>query len=137
METKPRLTVLAMIFCEMVINDLKTRNRSFISSFNRINVSKVPCVFPKFSLFSMVTGGIGNYSLKVECVSPQNQKILELSAGISFQKQESIVELDFELRGINFPEYGDYKFNLYSDDDILMSRYLAVAALKEEKQEKK
>jgi len=84
----------------------------------------------------MVTGGIGNYSFKVDCVSPQNQKMLEVSATISFEKQEGIVELDFEFMGINFPEYGNYKFTLYTDDDILMSRYLAVAALKEEKQEK-
>ena len=132
METKPRLTLLAMIFCEMVINDLKTGNRSLISSFNRINAPNVPCVYPKFNVFFMVTGGIGNYSFKVDCVSGQNQKIFELDTSVSFEKQEAISELDVEIRGINFPEYGDYKFTLYSDDDILMSRYLTVAPLKEE-----
>ena len=136
METKPRPTALAMIFCEMVVNDLKTGNRSLISSFNRINVPKVPCVFPKFSVFFMVTGGIGKYSFKVDCVSGQNTKMFELGASLGLEKQEAIAELDFEIRGINFPEYGNYKFTLYSDDDILMSRYLTVASPKEEKQEK-
>lgn len=135
MENQPKPIPLAMIFCEMVINDLKTGNRSLISSFNRINSDKIPCVYPKFNIFLMLTGGVGDYSIKIDCVSDKAQKIVELSAPIRFGEQNQIIELDFELRGVNFPDYGRYGFNFYLNNEVLISRYMEISPIEQKKEE--
>jgi hypothetical protein len=98
--------------------------------FNNINSGIIPCLHPQMDVFLIMTEGIGDYEGVLRCVSDEEpQPVMEMKGPIVFKDPYQIVELNFELRNIRFPRYGEYRFEFLCNNELLISRKFKVSAL--------
>ena len=125
MVSKPKPIPLAMIICDMVIEDKKTGKKSLIGIFDNINAPTAPCTHPRLNVFVSLTEGIGQYVGKLRCVkSDTNAVIFEGKGEMSFKDRHQRLEFNFELCNLSFPEFGEYRFDLFCDDQPIIGRKL-------------
>lgn len=128
MHNKPKPIVLGMIICDTVIEDKLTNKKTLIGLFNRINSPKTPCVHPCVNVFLCLTEGIGEYDGKLRCINVTTDKpILEIGGKINFKDIKEVIELNFELQGIMFPSFGEYRFEFFCNGDPLISRRFVIS----------
>lgn len=127
MTNKPKLIALAMIVCDMVIDDRKTGKKSLIGMFNNITAAKVPSIHPRLNVFISLTEGNGEYAGKLRCsYVNENKPVAEIGGPISFKNPQQIIEFNFELRGLPLIKYGNYRFDFLCNDELLISRKFTV-----------
>lgn len=125
MKNKP--VPLAMIICDTIIDDRDTNKKSLIGVFNNISSSQFPCRHYKMNIFVSLTDGRGKVAGKLKCVKKDtNKNILELGGPIEFPNGNAVVEFNFEIMGIVFPEPGIYTFDFFCDNEPIISRNFIV-----------
>lgn len=134
MAQKPRPLPLAMLICDSIIDDRKTGKKSIIGMFNNINSDKVPCVHHRLNVFLSLTEGIGEYDGKLRCVSVADEKtVFQMEAPLRFQNPHQVLDFNFELNGLKFPEYGEYRFEFLCGEIPVISRKFTVSKTPGEK----
>ena len=131
MANKPIPLPLAMVICDTVIEDKKTGKKSLIGIFNNINVKKVPCVHPGLNVFISLTEGNGDYIAKLKCIyADKDEAIVELKGSIKFVNPHQITEFNFEISGLKLPEYGNYRFEFFCNEQLVISRKFKLSPIK-------
>ncbi len=124
---RPKLIPLAMVVCDSVIQDVKTKKKSLIGIFSQINAVKTPVRHPQLSVFVILTEGNGRYDCELRCVSDRsNQLMMKANGSIEFNNPQQILELVFDLNGPVFPEFGPYRFEFLAEGEPVISRRLSV-----------
>lgn len=124
---KPKPLYLSMVICDTVIDDRATNKKTLVGLFNNIWASSCPCVHPRLNVFITLTDGRGAYQSKLKCVNEEtNKEILQLEGPITFLSGEHIIEFNFELINVNFPSFGNYRFEFWCDNDNLINRRFTV-----------
>ena len=118
--TLPSPRLVALLLCNTVIEDIRTRNKSFIGCFNAITVSKVPFRMPLLSLVVALTECRGEQEVLVTiCCDDGNEKVekpFELNATLQSDNPLGVVELIFELHGFPINKIGKYTIRVTSKD---------------------
>ncbi|MBX3470083.1 MAG: hypothetical protein M9894_15245 [Planctomycetes bacterium] len=130
---------LALVLCDAVIEDVRSRNKSLINMFNGILSSTVPVRHDKMCAFAAFTGGRGPVPIALRlCYDPEYENdLLRLGGVVDFpaDNPQAVVDLVFEIRGFVFPHFGQYTFEVICDDVPIMARRFTIsktaAALKE------
>ncbi len=127
---KPKPIVLSMLICDEVIEDRETSKKSLIGLFNNIHSEKIPCVHPRICVFSTLTDGKGDCNVALKFVKQDDEnQLLSFEAPIKFFDPKQVVELKFEICGLVLPEFGDYRFDLYYEQELLISRKFMVSPI--------
>lgn len=133
MTTKPTLISLSMVICDTVIDDRRTGKKSLMGLFNNITASLVPCVHSRLNVFISLTEGNGDYIAKLRCLKVGDEKeIFFMEGPIKFQDPRQILEFNFEILGITFPDYGDYRFEFLCNDVPMIARKFKVSPNEQE-----
>jgi len=120
---KVPLQCLSLLICENVIEDIRTRKKSFIHSFNSIYADTMPARWDKICVVCSVTEVRKNTDLSLSLRQDNNQKILfEASSTISSCSPLVVVDLVFTFRNIVFEEYGNYSIEISSEGIYIASR---------------
>lgn len=124
----PSPTALAFIICDSVIEDKATNKKSLIGLFNSIATKTFPCIHSVIHVFVGLTGGHGEYQGDLSCVKDNDEsiKVLSLSGPIKFNDPLAVVEINFEIRGVHFPEAGLYRFEFLCNSVPVISRKFQV-----------
>jgi hypothetical protein len=123
MVNKPRPLPLAMVICDIIIEDKKTGKKSLIGIFDNIHAKSAPCVHPRLNVFISLTEGNGDYNAKLRCVYiDEDKQIAEIRGPIIFNNPLQIIEFNFEICGIKLPQYGNYRFDFYCNEELIISR---------------
>lgn len=121
---------LALVLCDSVIEDFRTRNKSLINMFNGILSPAVPVRHDKMCAFAAFTGGRGQMPISLRlCYDKEYEHdMLRLGGAIQFPQDDpnAVVDLVFEIRGFVFPQFGNYTFELMCDEVPLMTRRFTV-----------
>lgn len=124
-------TCLSLILCDSVIEDSRTRNKSLINMFNGILTRDVPVRHDKMCAFAAFTGGRGQVpiSLRLCFDKDYDTDMLRLGGKVLFPTDtpHSVVDMVFEIRGFRFPHFGNYTFELFGGDSLLMTRRFNVS----------
>ncbi|HPS20628.1 MAG TPA: hypothetical protein PKY78_06550 [Candidatus Omnitrophota bacterium] len=127
MTDKPSPIPLTMVICDTVIDDRKTGKKSLIGLFNNINAEKVPFIHSRMNVFICLTEGVGDYAGRLRCINMNTEKILfEMNGNVHFTNPHQVVEFDFELCGLNFPQFGEYRFELLCNDKLVIARQFKI-----------
>lgn len=119
----PKLIPLAMVICDMVIQDAKTNKKSLIGIFSQINAVKTPVRHPRLSVFVSLTEGNGHYPCELRCIRDDDgQMIMNAKGAVDFRGPHQVLELVFELNGPVFPAFGHYRFEFWVQDEPVISR---------------
>ena len=130
-------TILALVVCDEVIEDLSTRKKSLIGLFNGIIAKGFPSVHHQLVVFISMTGqGVAPIRLELvhaEDVTEDSQPILRLEQPeFHFEDPNTIVDLVFKLHDVPFPRAGLYYFRILSGNDLLSQRDFRVGLAKDD-----
>lgn len=126
-ERLPPPKILAFVICDSVIDDRATGKKSLIGLFNNISAKVFPCVHSILHVFVGLTEGHGEYQCSLTCIKDDgSKKVLNLSGPLKFNNPLDVAEVNFEIRGIVFPEPGVYRFEFNCDDVPVISRKFQV-----------
>ncbi|MBF0479646.1 MAG: hypothetical protein HQL26_09200 [Candidatus Omnitrophica bacterium] len=126
--TKPNPMHLSMVICDSIIEDRLTGKKSLIGIFNNIQANAVPCVHPKLSVFIALTEGNGQYKAQLRCLKVGDEKeIFSVNGEVYFKDPSQIVELIFDFSGLNFPDYGDYRFDFLCEGRQVVGRRFIIS----------
>jgi hypothetical protein len=131
MTDKPSPTGLAIVICDQIIEDKLTGKKSLIGIFNQIATQNFPCRHPQICVFVSLTEGRGQCAARLRIVHDEsNHLVAEVKGNIQFPDVNMVVELNFNLVGLTFPEPGMYSIEFYCDDAIILERRFTVSHIK-------
>ena len=131
MTDKPSPTGLAIVICDQIIEDKLTGKKSLIGIFNQIGTQNFPCRHPQVCVFVSLTEGRGQSAARLRIVHDESSHVVaEVNGNIQFPDVNVVVELNFNLVGLVFPEPCMYSIEFYCDDAIILERRFTVSHVK-------
>jgi hypothetical protein len=123
MSDKSSPTGLAIVICDQIIEDKLTGKKSLIGIFNQIGTGSFPCRHPQLCVFVSLTEGRGQCAARLRIVHDESEHVVaEVNGNIQFPDVHVVVELNFNLVGLAFPEPGMYSIEFYCDDALILER---------------
>lgn len=127
---KPKPLSLAMSICDTIIDDRLTGKKSLIGIFNNIAAVDFPCRHQALYVYCVMTEGIGQYEGSLKCTHLQSGKsIISLNGPIQFTHPLATVEFIFEIKNMTFEQEGTYLFELFCDNQPIISRKINVTKI--------
>ena len=116
--------LLSAIICDRVIFDKITGMPSLINIIQNVNSPKFPVRHASLIFFCELTNGHGVTKSSVRLVDVQNdEKVLfEQHGNVEFKDVKQVVSLAVNLQGIVFQTPGEYRFQLFANDNLLGER---------------
>ena len=131
MSDKPSPSGLAIVICDQIIEDKLTGKKSLIGIFNQIGTQSFPCRHPQICVFVSLTEGRGQSAARLRIVHDESSQVVaEVNGTIQFPDINAVVELNFNLVGLTFPEPGMYSIEFYCDDALILERRFNVTHIK-------
>jgi hypothetical protein len=120
--------MLAMVICDTVIDDRISGKKSLIGLFDAIGTTTMPCRVNELHVFVALTEGYGQREIRLRCIaSESDEELFGTATVIEFPDPLSVVEINLGFRGCEFPEPGEYRFQLYVDQTMLCERKFRVS----------
>lgn len=127
MGTKSKPMGLAILICDELIEDAKTKKKSLIGLFNVITSGSFPCTHPRIHVFISLTGGNGEYNIELRCLNESTgAMILAIPGKIKFASPNVVAEIDLNLGNVVFPMPGNHAFEFLCDGEMLFHRRFTV-----------
>lgn len=127
---------LAMLLCDYVIEDKQTNKKSLIGLFSNISTKQFPASHHRMNVFVVLSDGHGEYKGELRCIkSDDDSQISTMKGPVPFPDPNAVLELNFELFGLTFPDPGDYFMQFLCDDEIVVQRKITLTELPPEKEE--
>jgi len=127
----PPPEVLALILCDQIITDRITGKQSLIGMFSRIHTPGFPATHAQLSVFVMLTEGHGRTELTIRIVDSNDARppLVEGKGHVEFSDPRSIANLALQFHGLTFPAPGEYRVQLWSDDQLLREARLELVRI--------
>lgn len=119
---------LSLIICETVLEDTRTRNKSFINTFNLIYCESVPIVYNQLCVVCSITDCKGKLELHITIKEDEsNVEMFTVNGSFSSENPLHVTDIVFDLKKIVFNKLGHYSVELTSNGIFIASRrfYLA------------
>ena len=134
---KPPPSVLAMIVCSEDIIDIRTKNRTLVNLFTDLYGPRFPLIHPKMTIYIEMTNGHGVCPIAIQLVEASTDKTLaRIDAKLRFPDPLAVAQMALALNNIVFEKPGEYRFQLYGRDDLLMERRIIVRQVKGKRDDK-
>jgi len=128
---RPAPMVLAMILCDAIHQDPATKKSTLLGTFSTINARQFPAVHRHLAVHAAMTNGHGKTRIRLTLVGPNESQppLFSREGMIEFVDPRMVAELNFALANISFPEPGEYRLQIFGNDELLMERRLYVLAM--------
>ncbi len=122
----PPPILLSAVICDRVIIDKMTGMPSLINIIQTLRAPKFPTRMRLLVFFCELTNGRGNASTKVRLIESQKKEkvMFEQKGSVKFQDIKQIVTMSLNMQGVVFPEPGEYRFQLFVDEELIGERRL-------------
>ncbi len=118
---------LALVVCDMVLEDRHTGKKSLIGLFDRLHAPAFPCSHPAMAVLVALTGAGGELACELGCHPGDGGAPAFAAKGrVNFQDPGRVVELVFQFSNVRFPRPGRYDLRFMVDDMLVMTRPLWV-----------
>lgn len=121
---------VAMVICDAIWTDPYTGKCTVIGTFSTISGRSFPLVHPILSVYFALTDGKGKQSVRMELVDAEEERapILNPTIEVILEDPRTVFEGCLQLTRIEFPEAGEYRLKLFSNEEFLMERRIIVVA---------
>lgn len=118
----PRL--LSFLICDQVITDIRTKKQTIVGIYENISAHQYPARHPKLTLYAQFSNGRGSVKgrVRVTKIGEEEKEIFSIEGPIVFKDIREVKALILDINGFVFPEEGEYRFQMYVDDDFLDER---------------
>ncbi|MEX2171642.1 MAG: hypothetical protein WD851_20150 [Pirellulales bacterium] len=119
---------LAVGICDLVYRDRGTGKRFILGCFSAIHAVEFPAVHPAIGIYVDLTSGRGPVTIKVQIVDTDevHEPVWVAELEVEFPDPRGVVELDFMAGGLSFPSPGEYRVQVWANNDCLIERRLLV-----------
>lgn len=113
--------LLAILICDSVIVDERSKKKTLVGIFDNINSREFPAVHTSLAVFARLIDAEGEYSFRIDYVQVKEDKLLVRAEipGVTIPDRLKIHDLVIEPPGIQLPEPGEYEFRLFANDRYL------------------
>lgn len=125
----PVPTLLALLICDTVIQDVQTTKKSLIGIFTVLNSWTFPAPM-NVSVFARLTDAEGRYKFRVDVVDLSDGKTLASLPTEALQAPNQLVfiEMVMQIQGLVIPSPGKYEFQVWGND-VYLGRTIMEAKL--------
>ena len=125
---RPAPMVLAMILCDAIYQDPATQKCTLLGTFSTINARQFPATHRQLSIHVAMTDGHGKTSIRLMLVGPNESDppVFSRDGVIEFADPRMVAELNFIVTNVAFPQPGEYRLQIFGNDELLMERRLYV-----------
>ena len=131
----PAPVVLAMMICDAIHQDPATKKCTLLGTFSTISAREFPVVHRQLAVHVALTDGRGKVRIKLTLVGLDETEppLFSGEGTIEFADPRVVAELNFGLKNVKFPRPGEYRFQVYANDELLMERRLHVLLVRPQK----
>ncbi len=124
----PAPVVLAMVLCDAIYQDPATQKCTLLGTFSTINVRKFPATHRQLAVHVAMTDGYGQTRIKLMLAHADETKdsLFAQEGVIDFTNPRVVAELNFTIANLTFQEPGEYRLQVYGNDQLLAERRLYV-----------
>ncbi len=127
---------IALVVCDAIWRDPGTGKRTILGCFSTIGANSFPAKHPLISVYAAVTDahGVVPITLRLVDVDEAGPPLAELKVEPKVEDPRIVLELEFGLINVVFPEPGEYRLQLMSLESLLMERRIVVIQIGEQGQ---
>ena len=126
----PTPVVKAFLIADSVIQDRATGKWSVIGIFERVNVSRFPCLHPVVALYAKLTDAEGEYVIRLEFRDSADVCLFKVDGmKVRIQNRQTSVDFGVVHRNLPLKEPGRYQFQLYLNGEYVAAVPLEVCQL--------
>ena len=127
----PVPVVLAMVVCDAIHQDPATQKCTLLGTFSTINVRKFPAVHNQLAVHVAMTDGHGQTRIRLTLAHTDEKKppLFSREGLINFTDPRVVAELNFVVNKLTFYEPGEYRLQVFGNDQLLSERRLYVIDL--------
>ena len=130
MTNPEKLTCLAIIICDDVFRDERTKKLIIVGTFHNINAREFPYRHPKMKILFTLTNGRGPYQVNLSIRDAEtDDPLFAITGNAKFDNPLQIVDLDIEIHALTIPKPGKYWVQLEVDGEVLAQRPFVVSAV--------
>lgn len=124
----PVPVVLAMVLCDAIYQDPATQKCTLLGTFSTINVRKFPATHRQLAVHVAMTDGYGQTRIRLMLAHADESKdaLFSQEGTIEFANPRVVAELNFTVANLTFHEPGEYRLQVYGNDQLLGERRLYV-----------
>lgn len=124
----PAPVVLAMLLCDAIHQDPATRKCTLLGTFSTINVRQFPATHRQLAVHVAMTDGRGKTRVRLRLVRSDEveTEVFSREGTIDFADPRVVAELNFTINNIGFESPGEYRLQVYGNDELLKERRLYV-----------
>ncbi|MEX0716338.1 MAG: hypothetical protein WD066_07125 [Planctomycetaceae bacterium] len=117
---------LVMVVCDQIVMDPSTKKRTLFGIFDEIGATAVPAIHPRMSVYVTLTDGRGStpFTFRLVDVDEEREPIFEVEDSVEFRDPLQIRHLEFHFQNVTFPAFGEYRFQLIFDGDMIERRII-------------
>lgn len=125
---RPVPMVLAMVLCDAIYQDPATQKCTLLGTFSTVNVRKFPATHRQLAVHVALTDGYGQTRIRLMLAHADETKdaLFSQEGVIEFQNPRVVAELNFTIANLIFHEPGEYRLQVYGNDQLLGERRLFV-----------
>jgi hypothetical protein len=122
---------LALVVCDHIWRDPYSGKVNLLGTFNAVASTNFPLVQPVLSVYVALTDGMGNVDLRLRLIDVDDaqEPIFDFQSAIHFADTRVVGELEFSRSRVSFPAPGEYRLQLFANDEFLMERRLHAVRL--------
>ena len=125
-QVKP--TLIALVVCDNIYQEPGGKT-ALVGLFGRIRAHGFPVTHPRMAVYASVTGLRQGSKAKLDIVHAEDDSRVIVSAEGPFPDEVdplSIVDMNFVLNNVQFPEPGTYYMRFWGNDHLLVMRPFVV-----------
>lgn len=116
----------AILICEKVISEERTRKKSLIGIFTTIRYNQLPVAIPELCVYVNLSDVLEEYVIKLELVYlDENKTMVEAKSKLP-GKGNPNHELSYHFSNMAFEKDGAYAFRFWVGDEVIGEKYLSV-----------
>lgn len=120
--------VLALCVCDDVWVDQNTRKQSVLGIYGSIAADSFPHSVPHLAVYTSLTECFGKIKLRVRLVDVDEElpPVFDGQQEMDSPDPRATIQGAVRARNVVFPHPGEYRVQLYTNDELLLERRLIV-----------
>jgi hypothetical protein len=122
---------LALIVCDHIWRDPYSGKANLLGTFNAVASNRFPLVQPVLSVYVSLTDGLGAVEIRLRLIDVDDvcEPIFDCRNTVTFADPRMAGEVEFSRTNVAFPVPGEYRLQLFANDEFLMERRLHAVLL--------
>lgn len=119
---------LSIIVCDQIHSDPSTGKKTILGIFSAIGAVEFPCKHPRMGVFIELTGGHGRFPFEFKIVDCNEEfdPLFQAFGDIEFSDPRAVLEMGFEITNLEFRQPGEYRCQVFANNEFLIERRLLV-----------